>query len=326
MGMSVKELLQKAVMTTADFDTPTTAPLTIEQVDEFLKLAITPQIMLSEVRIVKSKAAKWQESKIDFASRILYPGLEAERLVFEKRTKATTGRIEMSTVLVKGEVPISDEVMEDNVERAGFGDTIVSMIAEGSGRDLEELFIQADTDDSIINHGEGAGDYLRMFDGWLKQAMTGVGANTYDAVADAKDYQAIFAYLIKSLPARYKRDLANMRFWVPTTLEETYREQLAARMTGLGDALLEGDRPVKYQSVKIVGVPLFPIISGTPDTSWVFLTHRLNCYAGIRREIKLETFRDPREGATSFIVTSRVDAKLAHVPATAVAYNVNVEP
>ncbi len=326
MGMSIQELLKKAVMTTADFDTTTTAPLTIEQVDEFLKIAIEPQIMLPEVRMVKSSASKWQESKIDFSSRILYPGAEAERLVFEKRTKGTTGKIEMSTVLVKGEVPISDEVMEDNVERAGFGDTIVGMVAEGAGRDLEELFLQADDDDSIIKHGEGAGAYLRMFDGWLKQAMTVTGANTYDAIADGKDYQKIFKYLIKMLPAKFQRDIANMRFYAPLTLEQDYRDQLAARMTGLGDALLEGDRPVKYQSIQIKGVPLFPKIDGTPDKSWIFLTHRLNCYAGFRREIKLETFRDPREGATSFIVTARVDAKLAHVPATAIAYNVNVEP
>lgn len=325
MGMSIQELLKKAVMTTADFDTETTAPLTIEQVDEFLKIAITPQVMLPEVRPVKSSASKWQESKIDFSSRILYPGAEAERLVFEKRTKGTTGKVEMSTVLVKGEVPISDEVMEDNVERAGFGDTIVGMVAEATGRDLEELFLQGDTDDSQIKHLEGVETYLRMLDGWVKQAL-GVTGNTYDATADGKDYQKIFSYLIKILPPRFQRDIANMRFYVPLTLEQDYRDQLAARMTGLGDALLEGDRPVKHQSIQIKGVPLFPIITDTPDKSWIFLTHRLNCYAGFRREIKLETFRDPREGATSFIVTARVDAKLAHIPATAIAYNVNVEP
>jgi hypothetical protein len=40
----------------------------------------------------------------------------------------------------------------------------------------------------------------------------------------------------------------------------------------------------------------------------------------------LETFRDPREGATSFIVTARVDAKIAVPDATAIATSVNVEP
>ena len=40
----------------------------------------------------------------------------------------------------------------------------------------------------------------------------------------------------------------------------------------------------------------------------------------------METWHDPREGGISFIVTARVDAKVAHKPATVYAKNVDVEP
>jgi hypothetical protein len=40
----------------------------------------------------------------------------------------------------------------------------------------------------------------------------------------------------------------------------------------------------------------------------------------------MEQFRDPREGVTSFIVTTRIDARIAVAKATAIAYNVSVEP
>lgn len=326
MTLSAQELLRKATLTTGDFGGAGEAPLTIEQVEEFLRLAITPQVMLPDVRIVKSNAAKWQESKIDFSARIMKPGTEAERLPADKRVKGVTGIVEISTVLIRGEVPISDEVMEDQVERAGFGDTVMAMVAEGAGRDIEELFLKGDSDDSIIGHGEVAGEYLRLVDGWLKQAQTGTGAHSYDATPDAQDYQLIFKKLLNALPDKYKRDSANMRFYVPKRLEETYRDILASRGTPLGDLTLEGGRELRYQTVLIKGVPLFPIKTGTPDTSWILLSHRNNLYGGFRREIKLETFRDPREGATSFIVTSRVDAKVAVVDATAIAYDVDVEP
>ena len=36
--------------------------------------------------------------------------------------------------------------------------------------------------------------------------------------------------------------------------------------------------------------------------------------------------RDPREGATSFVTSARVDAQIAVVEATAIANLVNVEP
>ncbi len=308
--------LKKAILTTTDLGTGAT--LNPEQADEFLRLAIAPQVMLPEVRTVRSSATKWQEAKIDFGSRILRPGVEGERLTYEERAKPTTGYVEISTVLVKGEVPISDEVMEENVEREGFADTIVQMVAEGSGRDLEELFIRGDT---------GSPDgYLAQLNGWLKQAEVGAGAHVYDAAADGQDYQSIFKKLLLALPDQYKRDIENMRFYVPVRLEEIYRDQLSARGTPLGDQTLQGKTPLTYQGIKIRGVPLFPIAPGASDTSKVLLTHRLNLYAGYRRQIRLETYRDPREGATSFIVTARADAKIAVIPATALAYNVNVEP
>ena len=115
-------------------------------------------------------------------------------------------------------------------------------------------------------------------------------------------------------------------FMFPRRLEEKYRDNLASRGTPLGDMTLEGGKELRYQTIRIKGVANFPIKSGTPDTTFVILSNRQNLYAGYRRQIKLETWRDPREGGTSFIPSARVDAKVAHVPATAVAKNVNVEP
>lgn len=320
MALSNKELLQKATLTLADFGGAGEAPLTIEQVAEFLRLAITPQVMLPDVRTVMSNSNKWVESQIDFANRILRPGTEATRLLPADQVKPTTDKVEISTVLLRGEVPISDEVMEDQVERAGFGDTIMAMVAEGTGRDIEELMIQGTASTP------GADAYLNLLDGWLYVARNDAAGNAYDASGDGDDYQKIFKILLNSLDSKYKKDLPNWRFYVPSILEERYRDQLAARGTALGDEILQGKKPLTYQSIPIRSVPLIPVTAGAPDTSYVLLSHRLNLYAGYRRVIKMETFRDPREGATSFIVNARVDAQVAVPAATALAYTVDVEP
>lgn len=319
MAMSNAELLQKAALSTSDFG-GTNAPLTIEQVNTFLRLAITPQAMLPDVRTVQSNSNKWQESQIDLASRVMKPGTEGARLsdaAGYERVKPTTRLVEISTVLIRGEVPITDEVLEDQVERAGFGDTVMALIAEGAGRDIEELMIAGDT---------GSGDvYLAQLNGWLKQAQ-GAGGHVYDAVGDGQDYQAIFSKMLSNLPDKYKRDKGNMRFYVPQRLEEKYRESLSQRGTPLGDMMISGGQSLRYQEIPILPVPLVPITAGSPDTSNILLTHRSNLYAGFRRMIKMETFRDPREGVTSFIVTARVDAKIGNVAATVIAKNVDVEP
>jgi len=317
MPIPNEELLRKATLTTADFGGPGEAPLTIEQAREFMRLAITPQKLLPLVREVSSNAAIWQESKIDFSSRILRPGVEATRLGDPDRVKPSTGVVEMRTVLVRGEVPISDEVFEDQVEQARFGETVAAMVAEAVGRDLEELMIQGDT--------ASADPYLALLDGWLKRAQ-GAGGNVYNAVADGQDYQRIFGMLLRSIPDRFKRSLDQFKYFVPARMVEKYRDILAARGTPLGDLMLTGNGKVTYQGIEIVGVPLFPITSGTPDRSYVLLTNPKNLYLGWHRRIKMETYRDPREGATSFIVTARVASQIAEVAAMAIATNVDVEP
>jgi hypothetical protein len=207
--------------------------------------------------------------------------------------------------------------MEDQVERAGFSTTLTQMIAEAVGRDIEELFIQGDT---------GSGDtYLALQDGWLVLAA-GAGGNVYAAAGDGQDYRTIFGQLLRSLPDSFKRDKGNMRFYVPTILEEKYRDQIADRGTALGDQTLEGVRPMMYQGILIKPVAQFPIVAGSPDTSQILLSHRSNLYAGYRRQIRLEPFRDPREGSTSWTATARVDPEIAVVESTAVATGVDVEP
>lgn len=318
MGLSPEELLQKATLSTTDFGSASgNAPLSLEQQRQFLRIAIERQMVLPDVRTVMSAAATWEESKIDFSKRIMRPGVEATRLGESDRVKPDTGVIQIITKLHRAEVPVSDETLEDQVERAGFGNTIMTMVAEGVGRDIEELMLNGDTDSTD--------SWLAQYDGWIKQAQ-GTGGNIVDATNMGQDYQTVFKQLINVLPNRFKRNKGEMRFYVPMSLEENYRDILAARGTALGDMTLEGGRTLRYQEIEIKGVSLQGITAGSPDRSSILLTHRRNLYAGYHRRVRMESWRDPREGVTSFIATARTDAKIAVVEATAVATNVDVEP
>jgi hypothetical protein len=46
--------------------------------------------------------------------------------------------------LFKAEVHLSDEVLEDNIEQATLQQTILDMIAEAAGRDMEDIVINGD--------------------------------------------------------------------------------------------------------------------------------------------------------------------------------------
>jgi len=318
MSISNADLLRKANLTTANFGGAGEAPLSISQVEQFLELMSADQAMLSDVRTVTSDSSKWQESIIDFSSRVMRPGTELTRLATTDRVTPSTGIVEISTVLIRGEVPISDEVMEDNVARQGFEGSVQRTVASRAGFDVEDLMVNGDT---------ASGDtYLALLDGWLKQAQGGSG-HTTDATSLGQDYQTIFRTLLTSLPDRHKRNIeTDGRYYVPKRLEEKYRDILSSRGTPLGDLTLSGTNELRYQGILIKGVPSMAIVAGTPDKSNILLTNRNNLYAGYRRRMTFESFRDPREGGTSFVLTARVDAKIAVPDATAVATNVDVEP
>lgn len=326
LSLSTESLLRKAVLNvtgpggdvgTADFGGAGQAPLSLEQVAEFIELMAAQQVMLPEVRRVTSSASKWQESIIDMGGRIAKPGVEATRLGASDREKPTTGIVEMSTVLLRAEIPVSDEVFEDNVAGQNLVNSIERLIADRFGYDIEDLMVNGDT---------GSGDpYLAQLDGWLAQATA--SGNSLDASTYGQDYQEIFQLMLQSVPHRHLRNLrAQGRFYVPQASEFKYRDLLAARGTNLGDLMLTSDNELRYQGILIKGVPSFGILAGAPDTSDFLLCNPMNLYAGFHRAMKFETWRDPREGATSFVVTARVDAKIAVPEATVIAYDVNVEP
>lgn len=326
--LSTEELLRKALVVTdgnagahltgtgADFGGAGQAPLSIEQVTQFIELMAASQVMLADVVTKTSSAAKWQESILDFGARIARPGIEATRLSNTGDytfAKPVTGIVELSTVLLRAEIPVSDEVFEDNVAGPSIVNSLERLISDRFGFDIEDLFVNGDT---------GSADaYLALLDGWLISAKN--DGQAVDGSTYGQDYQEIFRVLLNKLPDRFKRQLeTDFRYYVPKRTEEKYRDILSSRGTALGDLMLTGTGELRYQGIKVVGVPSFAI--SNTDTASVLLANHNNLYAGYHRAMKFETWRDPREGATSFVVTARVDAKVAVPTATAVAYGVDV--
>lgn len=322
--LSTEQLLQKAVLNvtgpggdvgTADFGGVGQAPLSIEQVTQFIEVMAAEQVMLGEVRTVTSGASKWQESIISFEGRVTRPGIEAQRLAPADRKKPDTGIVELSTVLIRAEIPISDEVFEDNVAGQNLVTSVERILTDRFGFDVEDLFVNGDTTNS-------SDDYLALADGWFVQAKN--GPQSIDGTSYGEDYQELFRVLLQNMPKRFLRNRQTLRYFVAVTLEQKYRDLLASRNTALGDSLLMGNNPLTYQGIPIVPAPSIDAgISNSEKTS-MLLTHNDNLYAGYHRTMRFETWRDPREGATSFIVTARVDPKVALPKATVVTYNVDV--
>lgn len=310
--------LEKATFTSGT-DLAAGGLLAPEQARQFIIVAINEAAMFSDIRLETSQATKFEVPRLSFGSRILRNGTEAVRLPDADRVKPATGLVTLSTVLFKGEVLVSDETFEDNVEQAGLADTIMAGIAGAVGRDAEEIAIKADT--ARIG---GEDTTLDQLDGWIKQMQTNLPTAQKINAGTVTTATELFRLMVEAMPARYRRDYSRLRLYVPTKIRDAYEEALSARGTSGGDRVIMGDGRVAlyYRGIPVKEVPIMigtdTINSASVDYSkFSFLADPQNLIVGWHRRIRVEKFRDPRDGATSFLPTVRFDAKFG-VPDAAV--------
>jgi len=309
--MNNRTILEKADLALADL-TAGGGILKPAQAQKFMRLLIKESVLMKLATVVPMASPKQQISKIKFGSRILRPGAEATALAVGDRVKPDLSMVELDAKLFKAEVRLSDETLEDSIERGELRQTILEMMAEAIARDIEEVIVSGDT---------ASGDaFLAVMDGVLKQATS----NVVDAAANpiSKD---LMRDMLKTLPSEHLRDKKAMRFLTSVDADLDYRNSLAERATAVGDKFLEGDTPVLYSGVPVQPVPLFPENLGAgSDQTVILLCNPKNIHVGIWRQIRIESARDISEGTLKIVATLRFDVKYAEEPGVAKAINVQL--
>ena len=306
-----RTILQKADLALADL-TVGGGLLKPAQAQKFMRLLIKDSPLMQLATVVPMASPKQQISKIKFGSRVLRPGQEATPLGAGDRAKPDLSQVELDAKLFKAEVRLSDEVLEDSIERGELRQTIMEMMAEAISRDMEDVLINGDT--------LSADPVLAVMDGVLKQATS----NVVDAGGNPIS-KNLLRDVLKTVPSEHLRDKKAMRFLTSVDADLDYRNSLAERATAVGDRLLEGDTPVLYSGVPLQPIPLFPeTLGATGDQTSLLLCNPKNIHVGIWRNIRIESARDISEGTLKIVATLRFDVKFAEEPGVAKAINVQL--
>lgn len=287
--------------------------LVAEQAKEFMQLAILQSVMLGEITVTPMNAPQKQINKMVFGStRILGPGSSGAAVPLAQRSRPDLSQTVLSTVLAKGEVRVEDEVFEDNIERQKLQTTLMALIGEKTGADMEDLAINGNptsTDPFLALLPSG---------GFLYQTVSNV-VNANGVRLNKTTLRDTW----KSVPRQFRRFKNTLMFFTSMDAQVDYADSIASRQTpGGDDALLKTDisSAPKWTGVPILGVPLWPEQQGssTNQTS-MLVSNPKNYTVGVQRDIRLEYYRDVSAGESVFVVTLRLDAKIAHEPATASA-------
>jgi len=259
-----------------------------EQVKEFIKDIIDQPTILNEISVEPMASHTKEFSKIGITGRVLKPATVGDHTANVTHTVLTTDKVEIATVKFRGVVELGDDELQDNVEGGTLASKVRQMFVEQVPLDLEEILIQGDT---------GSADtFLLKKDGLLKLCSTRVVPLTVGTIN-----RVPFKSAIRAMPAKYKRVLGDLRFYLSPDVTEEYADFLAARETGLGDTLhvQSFKQELNYRGVPMRNCVFMPSSQG-------LLVSPMNIKLGYWRQMRLEIQRYAEEEITKFYLSMRV--------------------
>jgi hypothetical protein len=303
MSTDNRTLIEKADLALSDLQSDG-GYLTDQQLDKFIRLAIKSSVLLKDILITPMKGPRDERDKIRFAGRVLQPGDTAVALPLDRRSTPDLSKYVLDAQLFRGEVRLSDEVLEDQIERGSFQETVAQLMAAAVARDIEFVAIQGDT--------TSANPLLAKLDGFLVQAT----ANLVNAGASNLTKE-ILKDMLKALPDEFAATEA-LRYYTNRQARVDYQDSLQNRATEMGDRMFMQTDRVENQGIPVQWIPEWP--NGVE--TFVLLTDPKNLVVGFHRKVRFERDRDRAAGTNLILATVRFDAKIQEVTATSKATDV----
>jgi hypothetical protein len=163
--------------------------LSSEQSKKFFQMTFDATEFSKLHRKEQRRAKTGEIDKISIGGRLLRK--KVENVDDNYRAGITTGKVEYSTVPVRLPWELTEETLRENIEGESFEDTVMKMMTTQVGVDLEDLHFNGDT--------SSADDFLKINDGWVKQAKA--GTHVLNLTADAK-YNKTKRHHHKIMPAK----------------------------------------------------------------------------------------------------------------------------
>jgi len=300
------------------------ALLNPEQLGRFLRATQLNNTILTDASFEVMKSDVKELTRAGLVGRVLQDGYKADGKTTEDQLTVPDVEFkynELKAVKLKAKTEITDEEKEDNIEQAAFENTLLDMMGERIGEDMEIWAVYADkavprATDSLLS----------TTDGWFKRAtdnsmvVESTGATGTDFDIENNDITAMFDSLLGQIGRRF-RDKSKLKFYVPYEVEDAYRNYLGARQTALGDTNIVNTPVLNYKSIPIVHCNTFDdeIIRDRTDKVNACLTIPNNLVQGMWKNMTIEPKRIPEEELTEYYYRLRGDVDMYQNEATAFA-------
>jgi hypothetical protein len=316
------EYLQKADQMSADLLAG--GQLQTEQMKTFYEVAISQSELIKRIYKVEMGAPEWQLDKTIAPGTVLQPGTEGVVLPDAARSKLGFDKVTMQSRELVGEFQWSYHLLEDNIERGRFKDTLVRRMGEVAGNDWEDLLINGDT--SIVVPALDEND-VNSIAAWkrarLLKVQEGLVVKATSHVVDAGGSR-LNAGILKSaqqtMPIPFRKKL---QFFTSDNAVADYWETVAARQTALGDQAYQETGEAKFRGMKVTPLDIWPSTLGVDaDRTVAMLFDPKNVVWGVQRDMTIRTMEDIRRRCYVTVFSCRVAMQIQHEPAVVKIENV----
>ena len=286
------------------------ALLNVEQLGYFLREATLENTILRDADFKLMKSFKKHLNRAGINGRVLTNGYDINNETDPNIPAADVdfGANELDAKKLKAMCEIEDDEKEDNITQSQFEQTLIEMMGERIGEDLEYWALFADTevarnDDPLLNTN----------DGWLKKCANVITSRSIapsNGKFDVEDGpEAMFDAMIKALPARFRKNRRMLKFYVPFEVEDAYRNILINRGTNLGDSAQVGFNQLSFKGIPIEHCSTLDDEDGRAINGRVssMLTNPKNLAYGIWKNLSVEPERIAKNEMTRYWFRMRGD-------------------
>jgi len=299
------------------------ALLNEEQFAQFMRAATINQTILNDASFRRMNSTSQVVSSTKIAGRVLQNGYKSANVTQDNLTPADVdfGKAELVATKLKAKTAILDDDKEDNIEREHFEQTLLTMMGEAVGIDLEAVAVFGDT--AYVDGETHADPLFSTIDGWLKSATYTLKSDLANDSTDDNDgdfdlavtgVTGMFDKMLYTMPAAYRQAnlMKDLCFYVPFEVQEGYRNYLMDRETGLGDSSLLNADELRYKGIPVKYAPVLDATDGRTVHGNVasILTVPEFLWYGVYKDLSVEPKRIVENEETEYYYRIRCDATL----------------
>lgn len=298
------------------------------QADRFIDLVVDETVLMKEVRVVRIDHQKGSINKLDLGSIVT----EGAHTTSRATTRVPSERILVyDTEKYRSAFDLSTDFTEDNIEKSGIRNRLLSMFAKRIAIDTELAGIKGD---ETLTTGDAQSDennLLGVNDGY-QRIMDGIvpAAQKVDA-GGAAPSKRLYYDMKRRIPSRYRSAKPNYVWVVPSGPADKWSLDVSDRETAGGDSAMKFNNlksrlQVGPWGIPMLEVPLMPenLLWGSvgQDGSQIWLTPLKNLVYFVQRDITIEWDRQPRQDLWEVTIHFRVDFQVENGDLVVIAENV----